>query len=366
MSYAREIAESVAPYQPADKAALREFQQEYFGPASRQCDDEFCDWLHERNPHRRQDEPVLWLCKRDGAVVGQQASIPVLLKVGDLQYRACWGIDLMVHRHWRLKGVGPALFAAYERTGEASLGLGIDDAAYRVCRRAGWTDMGSLSLFVRALDPQACAAALQAPKLLTKVAPRLLVSGSARVIGRVAGALTRVCLDPTPAFDERVDRVWIRASRDFPVLVKRDFVSVRWRFDEVPYRGSYERYYLTRRGQIIGYAVVRLEKWHGRFVGRLVDYLTERRWLAPLFALVIEELNAKGAVAVFVEQLYAGAQNVLRSLGCLRVRASKRFMFNVRDRASPLAVALSRADGWFITPSDSDFDHIALAIQNHG
>lgn len=363
MSYLADIERSVVPYDPSNKTALREFQRAYFGPTSRQCDDRFAEWLFEQNPHRDPNEPTLWLCKRDGVVVGQQASIPVRLKVGELQYRAAWVIDLMVHPDWRLKGVAPALFAAYAKSTEVMLGLGLEDLAYRTFRRAGWKDIGTLSLFVRPLDPQACAKGLNAPKLLTKLAPRVLVGGSAQIIGRVAGGFSRVSLEAIPAFDERVDRVWAVASRDYDIVLKRDFASLRWRFDEIPYRACYERYYFARKGKIVGYVVIRMDAWYGRTVGRVIDYFTERQSLAVCLALIIAELHAKGTAAVFFEQLHAGSVNVLRALGCLRVRTSERFMFNLRDRSAPLAGTLNQADRWFVTPGDSDLDQIAIGLR---
>ncbi len=130
-------------YDPSEKKALREFQRVNFGPASRQADDAYFEWLFERNPNREPAGPSLWLCKRDGLIVGQQASLPVLLNVDDRQYRAAWLIDLMVHPQWRLKGVAPALFSAYAKTHEVMLGLGLETPVYRAFRRAGWNDVGT-------------------------------------------------------------------------------------------------------------------------------------------------------------------------------------------------------------------------------
>ena len=360
MSYMADIARSVVRYDPGEKTALRAFQREQFGPQARQCDDAFFEWLFERNPHRDAAGPSLWLCKRDGIVVGQQASIPVALKVGDRECRAAWNVDWMVHPAWRLKGVAPALFAAYAQNTEIMLGLGVEEVPYRAFVRSGWTDMGSLSLFVRPLDPQACAKGLNAPRLLTRLAPRRVVRGSAIVIGRMAGVMARVSLEPIPAFDERVNAVWETASKQHPVIVKRDFETLSWRFDDGPHRTHYERYYLTRRGQVVGYIVVRLESWHGHVVGRVIDYLAERRWVRPLLALAFEALNAKGVVAVFVDQRDAGCEKVLRSVGCLRVRPSHKFMLNVRDRSSPLLSKLAHASSWFVMPSDGDYDHVMI------
>jgi hypothetical protein len=296
MSYAAEIARSVTRYQPGDRPALREFQREHFGANARHLDDEFFAWLYERNPNNDAAGPSLWICRRNGVLVAQQGSIPVPLKVGDSEIRGGWMVDWMVHPAWRLKGISPALFAVNAATNDVLLGLGLEEVAYRTVRRAGWTDAGRLSLFVRPLDPGPCAQVLGLPKLVSKLAPRMLLAGSASVFG----------------------------------------------------------------GHVLGYVVLRLARWRGHIIGRVTDYFAERRWLMPLAALAIEELRTKGAVAVFFEQWQADSSRVLHSLGCFRTRPSHRFMFNLRDKASPLAATLEIGDNWFVMPGDSDFDHILI------
>jgi hypothetical protein len=363
MSYMADIARSVVRYQPADKAALREFQRAHFGERARQCDDTFAEWLFERNPNRDADGPALWLCKRDGVVVGQQAGIPVILKVGDRECRATWNIDWMVHPAWRMKGVAPALFAAFAESTDVLLGLGVEEVPYRSFVRSGWIDTGSLALFVRPLDPAACANGLNAPRLLTRLAPAPLFRGSAAFAGRAAAALARVSLDPVSAFDERVDGVWQRASKDYPVLVKRDFAFLSWRYDATPHRIHYARYYMMRRGEVLGYVVVRLEPWHGHVIARVVDYLAPRRWMPALLALTIGNVNAQGAVAVFIEQHNAEAAKLLWSLACVRVRASHKFMLKLRDRTSSIAGQLTHAANWFVMPGDGDYDQVMIEAE---
>jgi len=359
MSYAAQMAKSITRYDPADRAALRDFQVEYFGPHSRQCDDRYFEWLFQKNPYQDPGRPTLWLCKRDGIVLGQQASIPCLLKVGDVELTAGWGIDLMVRSEWRLKGVAPALSTAYEESAEVLLGAAMSDAAHRAFLRRGWTDRGLLPYLVRPLDPEACAQTSHAPRILTRLTPEFAARGSASAAGAILGGLTGTSLEPITTFDERVDAVWAAASRDYRALVKRDFQFLHWRFDQIPGETTYQRHYLKRRGQVVGYAVTRLEQWRGSTVARLVDYLVPRASLRVLFALVIREMNSQGVAVVFVEQLNQGAERVLRSLGCFRARAATRFIFNVRGSASPVRNVLNNTESWFINLADSDLDHEA-------
>jgi hypothetical protein len=62
-----------------------------------------------------------------------------------------------------------------------------------------------------------------------------------------------------------------------------------------------------------------------------------------------------------VDQVHARTERTLLSLGCLRVRASWRFMFKLPDADSPLAARLADAASWLVLPADSDYEHIVIA-----
>lgn len=356
MGYAADLARSVVRYDPGQRDELREFQRAHFGPASRQTDHRLFEWLYERNPHRDEAGPALWLCRRDGAIVGQQGAIPVRLKLGDSECVAAWGIDLMVHPQWRLKGVGPALLSAYQESSELCLGMGLSGASHSAFKRQGWHDMGKLTVFVRPLDPRACSQASQAPRLI-KVTPKLMLAGSARLAGALAGVIHNTSLEPIAAFDERADGIWRTASPDYPVLVKRDFNTLHWRFDVSPNAACYERYYLMHRRTPVGYVVVRFDEFHGARVARIIDCLAPRRWLPSLFALTLAELCARGAAAVFIEQLHTRAAPTLKVMGCWPVTQSTHFILRAAGKLEAALPLIAHAGSWFTTLADSDCDH---------
>ncbi|HEX2828010.1 MAG TPA: GNAT family N-acetyltransferase [Burkholderiales bacterium] len=366
MSYLDRILRSVTPYDASDKVPLREFQRAQFGQNARHADDAFEDWLFRRNPNA--EGPTLWISKRDGVVVGQQGILPVRLKVDDAEYRAAWLIDLMVHPDWRLKGIAPALLQTSAASTDIMLGLGVEDEAYKTLNRRGWTEITRMSYFVRPLVPKACGAGLNAPKLLTQLAPEVLFRGSAALAGSVMRIASGAELEPVAAFDERADAIWALASRDYPIVARRDLTWLGWRFDDAPQRGLYSRYYLRRKGAVVGYAVTRLKNWNGYTAANVVDYFAPRESLAPLLALIFRELNRQGAVAVFVDQVHSGTETTLKALGCLRVRASWRFMYDVADRGSARAARLADVASWHVTPADSDYEHIVITAEEeeHG
>jgi hypothetical protein len=264
-----------------------------------------------------------------------------------------------VHPAWRLKGVAPALLSINAEKNELMLGLSLEDLSYRTVHRAGWQDVGRLSLFVRPIDPAASLHALNLPAALATLTPRAIVGGTVSAAAKLAGLITGVSMEPIDAFDERADAIWAASKGDYPVVVRRDFPTLKWRFDEIPQRAEYRRYYFRRRGEVVGYAVLRLAPWRGRTIGRVIDYFAPRRYIAPILALMIDALNTHEVMAVFVEHHVEGTELTLRSIGCFNVRPEhrQRFMYHVRDRESPVAAQLAKARSWFLVPADADFDY---------
>ena len=363
MSYTAEIARSIKRYEDSDKPQLRAFQAEYFGAASRQCDDRYFEWLFEKNPNRGAEGPELWIARRDGEIVAQQASIPVVLKADERELRAAWGIDLMVRSEWRLKGVAPVLNAVFEESADVLLGAALSEPAHKAFMRRGWSDLGKMTIWARPLDSAKCLQEFGVPAYLARLVPSLVTKGTAVAAGRVVGALARARLEPVAAFDERVDALWTLSSPDYRLLVKRDYAYLRWRFDETPCRENYRRYYLERKGTLVGYAVVLVEPWRGAKAARIVDYLAPRRWLRPLLARVIETVSAHGVAAVSVENLHAAGDPVLRSLGCMRMPAVTRFIMRAGERASPLRDTMGSMGNWYLSVGDSDLDHESCYLQ---
>jgi GNAT superfamily N-acetyltransferase len=355
MGYAARVSRFVVPYDDTHWSSLNAFQRLYFGRTSRQCDRRVFKWLFEGNPYRRDGAPALWLYIHEDEVVGQQGAIPVAVKVGDRELHAAWAIDLMVHPAWRLKGVAPALIDKVEASTEVCLGLGLADSARRLFLRRGWSDMGRLPSYVRLLRPRGFAPDSGAGTFLAKNAPPALFSGSARLLGKVWRMATQTNLDVVAEFDFQADRIWASASLDYPILVRRDYAALRWRFDEVPGCETYQRYYLRGGSDVLAYAVTRRDTLRGQPVIRIVDYLAPRRRLAALFASVIAESERSGAAAVVFEHLNAETSAVMRLLGCWKLPDSTQFVALSRAAESSL---LAARDAWFLTHGDSDCDHL--------
>ena len=359
MSYAARLQREVSRYTPADRLALAEFRREMFGRENPRQDEDYFQWLFEHNPCRPADGAQIWICRKGGKIVGHQAGIPFQLKVANGYHRASWAIDLVVQPQWRLRGVGPVLSQTHAAANGIVAGLGISDAAFKAFLRAGWTDMGSIPLYVRPLDARRMLRHRNSPGPLASLAGRA-ANPFLRFADAVYDAYVRckgVTVQLVERFDERVDALWASCCDSFPVIARRDFRSLRWRFDDLPDPRRYQRLYLLQGSRLRGYAVTRLEMMHGAKSGVIVDYLSTPQWVTPLIAGCVKQLQSSGAAAVYCSSLCHSAGLFMPALGFIRRRSGLRFMVLPNNTDPSSAGLITGARNWFITSADSDAEH---------
>lgn len=362
MGYASRLADSVHRYSPEAQPALDRFRRRMFGEHARQVEPALFSWLFEQNPRRRRSGPDLWYIKKGEEVLGQQAGIPVRLMVDGRPVDASWAIDLMVQPKWRLRGVGPVLSGVHQQHWRVALALGLSEPAYRSCLRAGWTDLGSIDAAFRPLEitrlPQP---ELSPPaRLVVRLVPDVAVRGSAHAIAASVGHATHTHVEVIERFDERIDALWSKAEGSRSILVTRDLIGLRWRFDALPDPDLYTRLLLMHGDEVVGYVVVRMDDWDGLPVGSIVDYFSAPQWTLPLFAHAVDELSRQGAAGVSWVGLDRVARLPLKRLGFISRPCSTRFMCKLRSRSDLSIVRLGHRASWFLTAADSDLDHRVL------
>ena len=362
MSVPARFKVGISRYVPADADDLAEFQLSTFGPGSRQVDAARAVWLFDRNPCRTGDASRdLWVCRRDGAIVGQQAQIPFDLHVGSHERRAAWVIDLMVDDAWRLRGVGPALMASQLEGRTIVAGLNLSDKGFANHIRAGWTDLGICPVYLRPLDLGRAVRMGSVPALVDRVAP---VAGPVlRAADRAAVSALRAAgarLVPVDRFDERVDDVWQAARADYPVIARRDLEALSWRIDQRPDAHTLRRHYLIVRGRPRGYVVVRSGGSADDPAAIVVDYLAPARWVAPLLVAAGHAARDDGAVAMSVKTRNLPADRYLRAAGFVRREqgTDPPIRCVVRCTDDPdVCELVSDGDRWFVTSADSDLEY---------
>lgn len=352
----------ITRYETGDAADLAAFQRSTFGEDARQLDPARFEWLFERNPHRRDGEgPSLWICRRKGEIVGQQAEIPFTLDV-DVDGTAVpggWAIDLMVAPDWRIRGVGPGLVETHTDEDHLLVGLTQNEDAAGLYLSAGWTELGSVPVYLRPVDGRALL--LTAPGM-ARLRPLASVVGlGLRGVDAVLGGLLRalgLALVPVDRFDDRVDEVWERAASRYEVLARRDRSTVAWSIDDRPDADEYLRFYLVRGSTTLGYVVLHETRhWGGRTMA-VVDYLASPRWVPPLLTLAAHQARREGALAMMCRTRCAPADRALRLSGFSRrgldVASPLRMFVHGPDGDDAVPAAVARSDAWFLTLADAD------------
>jgi GNAT superfamily N-acetyltransferase len=365
-TFAERARAGVAPLSPGERDDWIAFQARNHGQRARQADPAWLAW-QEANPQLGGSPLAAWICRRNGAIVGSQGSVPFRLKEGDQILPAAWAVDLMVEPEWRLRGVGPALTEAQTQAGELVAALGISPAAYRAYLRAGWRDLGDIPNYVRPRDVNwsVSQAGLRGARAVAARAvgrPALFLT---RVSSNLVSRVLRTSLERIDRFDERVDAAWAVASTKYPVLSARDLTSLRWRYDDVPDAARNARHYLVQGGRVRGYVVTRRERRRDGEVLAIVDFLAPPRWMVPLLGRVIALEEAGDVVAITCRTLSRGSEAAFRAAGFIRVAADDRPGPLNRAASTPLRLMVYQGeqpdrlaferDLWFVTTGDSDF-----------
>jgi hypothetical protein len=346
---------------PDDWPDLAAFRSEQYGPTARQLDERQAAWLFGANPAAAED-PDVWICRKDGVIVGQQCGIPVHLKAGSSSVRGSWAIDLVVDPEWRMRGVAPVLSDEQAASADVALALNVSPAAYRAYRRGGWTDLGTVPLYVRPLRLTEALDAAEMSRVSVRALGRV-ADAPLRLLDRGLAAAVRAAgfeLRRIERFDERADVLWRELAPEYPVLVRRDLGWLRWRFDDAPGAAAYVRFYLQRRGRPLGYLVLRTERRRGHVFAVVADYFVRPALTDVLFALALHEARDARDVALACRTLNARGERWLRALGFGRLNANAevpvRFLALVQGDVAARSLLATR-ESWFVTAADSDLDH---------
>jgi GNAT superfamily N-acetyltransferase len=350
--------ELVDPLGPNDADEIDAFQRANYPADGRQVNPASRTWLFEQNPH---STPAFWVCRRDGAIVGQQTEMPVELKIGADRRVGSWAIDLVVEGRWRLRGVGPALISKVLENRTIVGVLYASKDGYPAFLNSGCVDLGPMPRYRRPLDPTVALQHPRVPARLRKLAPvvgpavRLADSGAA-LATRLGGAR----LVPVDAFDERSDEVWSAVASSYPVLAVRDRKALAWKIDQRPDQHLLRRFYLVRGRHTIGYVVYRpTSSSVAERTAVVVDYLARPRWVAPLLLAAGREARADGAVALSCRTRNPLADRALRSTGFVRAPLADEWpihhLVHCSDEAGICAL-VQDPDSWFLTAADGDVE----------
>lgn len=312
-------------------------------------------WLYETGP------ATSWLASTpEGVVVGATGLMRRTMQVGGRMLSAGQAIDLNVDRRHRT--VGPAV--KLQRALLDSLGqIGIplvygfpSKDAESVLRRVGYVQVGCVERWVKPLR-----SARSLEDRLKLALPRrtalLLIDFALKIMS--AEAFYRrprdLHFEITDSFDDSVDALWERASRQFQIIGERTSAYLNWRFCRCPDA----RYRVIRLsgagGGLRAYAAYHVLDGVA-YVGDLL--FADEAGLEALLAEFLLHLRAQGAAAVVM--VYFGSRILsrkLRRFGFWKRKTDWRLLVHVdRRELGALGGKVLDKQSWYLTRGDVDTD----------
>jgi hypothetical protein len=151
------------------------------------------------------------------------------------------------------------------------------------------------------------------------------------------------------------DGLWERARGSYAMCVRRDREYLEWKYLRPPHK-RYEILEARRAGELQGYAVSRIEDYHGLRLGWIVDVFADADDHAVKDALIgaaLLRFRATGVARAQAFAMNAGLGADLARRGFLPARSPMQFC--VRARVPSEAVFAERAR-WHVVFGDSDMD----------
>jgi len=337
-----------------DDAELFRLYAEVFGADLTEQSRKRWLWQYRDNPATATAGPEIWVARDGDALLGQYASMPVLLWWGGREVRASWGMDVFVREEARGKGVGAALFTTWSENVDVALGLGLTPSSYGLFQKLRYADVGPVPFFRKVLDPRAVAARRLGPGLGAAAAP-LLRMALAVAAPEDGSGIEGIEVANVESFGADYDELWENARGSYAMCARRDAAYLQWKYRSVPHR-RYDVREARRSGKLLGFAVSRHEDYRGLRLGWVIDVFARATDAPTKRALLSDTLQRFRAASVARAQAFSmnaalGAD--LAALGFLP--GDSPMQFCVRSQVSD-GGALCDLGRWHVTFGDSDMD----------
>ena len=340
-------------FKPEDRRGAEGLYRRVFGTDAAEASRLRWDWQYRRNPAARRGDPLIWVAREGGAIIGQYGAMPVVAQIDGREVDAAWGMDVMVAPERQRQGLGEQLFRTWDRNVGAALGLGLTESSLGLFQKLRWPDLGSVPSLAKPLSRRA----LRRPNW-------------SRTLNRLISALilpwVRLVARPRPVteeirvikqFDERFTNLWSRVSDKFSFAVRRDASYLNWKYVQPPHV-RYHIAALVRGDRADGYIVYRHAREPLGRTTRLVDLLADPADEAGVLALLRwldREARAADSDRIRTYVTHGAFRKLLKKSGYYQTKSSVQLVAKVNALDLPAAF-YGTPDDWHVTLGDADLD----------
>lgn len=343
----------IRQFQISDRDALLAFLRTAYPSEPRKSEPGFWGWHFLENPIVEPDDIPLWVVTHGREIVGQLATIPVELKIGDARRRAIWILDFIVHPDHRGKGLGKRLVLAAGKAYPTMLTLGINKQSEAVFRSLKWVGVGNIHRYHKMLFPGNALDGVAANPAVRKLA-NLIYNPARSRFSHPEGADDGVRRETE--FNSSFESLWQRAAPQLRCAVVREPRYLDWQFIKQPGK-QFEILGAFNEDLLIGYVVLFFRRPgpsgappKAAITDILYDETGSPDVIDRLLRAAIRMAIEKQAGSLVTDVLDEQVERRLETLGFRRIKNSPQFMACAPD-ASDL---LYKPENWFLTRADSD------------
>lgn len=316
------------------------------------------DWQFKNGPAGPAN---IWLAVAGQKIIGQNAQIPLPMKIGEQICKGSIAVDVITHPDYQRQGIQNAI---RKQLFDSNRGKGIS-ISYGTATRNIFPLYGRMDSpypHFNICQPALLVKIISLGKLLTSrykipgVASNLMDSAWARITSRTSSFKnTGIITQQVSSFDESIDAFWQKASGIKRVMVVKNMKYLNWRYVEKPGK-EYKIFIAKRNDETVGYVVLKLEN-NTMTRGFIVDLLAlpdEDIITQMLIARAMEYFRAEGVATVLCLMLtdtpYYG---ILRKLGFMQRNSGLQLGTRLYDRNLPRELVTDPAN-WYFVWGDND------------
>lgn len=348
-------AVTIERFDVSEKREILAFLKTAYEGSPRRSDERFWDWHFTQNPLFDSEKTPIWVAKSGDEIVGQLATIPVELKVGDEIHSSVWILDFVVDPKFRRQGIGKRIVAKAMESYDVLLGVNTHEQhSPELLEGLGWKIVHHVPRFHKLLFPGAAVREISKIKPLAKIADFAFAPFRPKFEDK--NLEKNENLKIVESFGSDFDELWNEASKSRNCIVKRDSKMLEWQYLSQPYK-KYDVLGFYENEKLRGYIVLFFRKADAS--GAISKAAISDIFYHPENAEKTVDALVKGALQLCLERRAGGlvtdvidslVEKKLDELKFQRVKNPLLLMVKTNFREDLL---YNEAE-WFLTRGDSD------------
>jgi GNAT superfamily N-acetyltransferase len=316
------------------------------------------DWKYEANPFNFFADPDILLLKNGNDIIGMEGTMSLRVSILGKEYWIKNFCDLVIHPDYRGQGLSRKITKQF--IVDHPMGFSwLNEISQKTVAPLSTSRYTRLLFLFRLIDPSQVIYKTTGNRFL-RYWGSLITSAThhfAYLLHRRPSS-TKLTVSQVTTFDYRVNSLWKRASRNYPVIIVRDQSYLNWRFVHRP-DAKYILFTATRGDDLVGFIVLRVIEKFGLKCGYLTDFLVENRSSSLLKYLLYEAidfLRHEGTAIIICLATMHFFRHTFYHMGFIPWRLKAKFFSPRLNSSDPELQIFRISRQWYLTMGDGDLE----------